>query len=65
MKLKRSDRFIFLKELVIKCSKIKDKTGSRLRKPGLFNRDKWVFEKLMKNNFYSDIDKLRKAIAKA
>lgn len=62
---KAIDRFIFLKELVIKCSKIKDKTGSRLRKPGLFNRDKWVLEKLMKNNFNSDIDKLRKAIAKA
>jgi len=59
------DRFIFLEGLVIKCVKIKDKTGARLRKPGLFKRDKWVFDKLMKNNFDSDVTKLRRAISEA
>lgn len=62
---KAIDRFIFLKDVVIKCTKIKDPTGARLRKPGLFNRDKWVFDKLMQNNLESDITKLRKAISEA
>ena len=62
---KAIDRFIFLKDVVIKCTKIKDPTGARLRKPGLFARDKWMFDKLMQNNFESDITKLRKAISEA
>ena len=59
------NRFIYLKDVVIKCTKIKDPTGKRLRKPGLYKRDKWVFDKLMSNNFDSDISKLIKAIEDA
>jgi len=62
---KAIDRFIFLKDVVIKCTKIKDPTGARLRKPGLHNRDKWVFDKLKQNNLDSDITKLRRAISEA
>lgn len=62
---KAIDRFIYLKDVVIKCTKIKDPTGARLRKPGLFNRDKWVYDKLMQNNFDSDITKLGKSISEA
>jgi hypothetical protein len=58
-------RFIYLKDVVVKCTKIKDPTGKRLRQPGLYKRDKWVFDKLMKNNFESDISYLRRAIERA
>lgn len=50
-------RFIFLKKVLIKMKKIKDETGVRNRKPGIFLRDDYVFKKLM--NLYFDVDKNR------
>lgn len=51
------NRFIYLKDILIKCTKIKDRTGNRLRKQGLMNRDQWVFDKMI--NTYFETDKQR------
>jgi len=51
------DRFIFLDDVLVQMKKIKDKTGMRNRKQGIFDRDEFVFNKMME--IYFDTDKQR------
>lgn len=57
--VKAIDRFVYVKDVVVSTKKVIDKTGRRTRTSGLLNRDKWVYKKLMQNNFEDDIKKLK------
>jgi len=54
---KSINRFIFLDDVVIEMKKIKDTTGLRNRKKGVFIRDEYVLDKLQK--IYFEFDKQR------
>jgi hypothetical protein len=51
-------RYIYREDILIKMKKLKDKTGMRNRKTGVFQRDHYVFEKMKKIYFEHDKQKL-------
>ena len=54
---KSINRFIFLDKVIIEMKKMKDTTGLRNRKKGVFRRDEYVLDKLQK--IYFEFDKQR------
>tara|TARA_A100000171_G_C2110822_1_gene134942 strand:+ start:54 stop:755 length:702 start_codon:yes stop_codon:yes gene_type:complete len=55
------DRFIFLETVCVKMKKIKDITGMRNRKQGVFDRDEYMYDKMMQLYFNTDQNRLIEA----
>ena len=47
---KTVNRFVYRRDIVVRITKLKDKTGMRNRNKGTFKRDEWTYKKCKEYN---------------
>ena len=59
---KTVNRFVYRRDIIVRITKLKDKTGMRNRNKGTFKRDEWTYKKCKEVYFQDDVARLKRAI---